>query len=149
MALVRIACNIFGEVTTNANCQIFYSTSCFHILHFHLTWKLTTLLVCKISSRIVSIAIQGKTFPREAPKIRNTLDGKSRHCSLYKCKMAFFKRAWHKVKVLPHLNPFKSMEPLIRAFKWGIVWVYTSSGFGDTEGQIWKFQKSTFLLIKF
>ena len=21
------------------------------------------------------------------------------------CKMAFFKRVWHKVKVLPHINP--------------------------------------------
>ena len=69
--------------------------------------------------------------------------------AVYRCKMAFFNWAWRKVKVLPQLNPFKSKEPLIRAFKWGIIWVYTSSGFGDTKGQTWKFQKSPFLLSKF
>ena len=47
--------------------------------------------------------------------------------------MTFFKRAWHKVKVLSHLNPFKSKDPLIRAFKWRIVWEYTKSEFGEVK----------------
>ena len=58
------------------------------------------------------------------------------------CKMAFFKRVWHKLKVLPHLNPSKFKEPLIRAFKSRIVWDYTKSEFGDKRGQSWKFKKS-------
>ena len=69
--------------------------------------------------------------------------------ALVRFKMAFFKYAWHRLKMLPHLNRFKSKEPLIRAFKWGILWDYTSTGLGDTEGQSWNFQKSPFLLSKF
>ena len=63
------------------------------------------------------------------------------------CKMAFFKRVWHKLKVLPHLNPSRFKEPLIRAFKWRIVWEYTKSEFGDKIGQSWKFKKSPFFKV--
>ena len=37
MVLVRTACNIFGAVTTSANCQSVCNISCSHILHFHPT----------------------------------------------------------------------------------------------------------------
>ena len=37
--------------------------------------------------------------------------------ALVQCKMAFFKRAWYKVKLLPQFSPFRPNLTLIRALK--------------------------------
>ena len=44
---------------------------------------------------------------------QNNIWAKASVCS----KMAFFKRVWHKIKMLPHLSPLASNLPHMRPFK--------------------------------
>ena len=54
--------------------------------------------------------------------------------------MAIFKRACHKIKVLPHPWPLKSQQPLMRVFKWDTIWTCNSSGTENMESQSQNFQ---------
>ena len=58
--------------------------------------------------------------------------------AVYRSKMAFFKRAWQKVKVLsrPWALGFKS--EMIRPLKWGTLGLRTPGGFKNTSRQSWK-----------
>lgn len=46
----------------------------------------------------------------------------------YRCKMAFFRRAWHKVKVLSHPWALGFKLALIRSLKWGTLRSRTPGG---------------------
>ena len=63
-------------------------------------------------------------------------------------KMAKFKRAWHKVIVLPRPWAAGSTQPLIRPLKWGTLRVWTPSGSGMTSRQSWKYEKKSVLVRK-
>ena len=41
-------------------------------------------------------------------------------------KIAIFKRVWQTLKLLPHLKPFGLHLLLLKAFKWGTIWPYTT-----------------------
>ena len=49
-------------------------------------------------------------------------------------KIIFIKRAWHNLKMLPHLSPLGSSLSLMRAFKWGTVWPCTLALFYGRGG---------------
>ena len=68
--------------------------------------------------------------------------------TVHQCNIAFFKRAWHKVKNLPRPWAAGSTEPLIRPLKWDTLRVWTPSGSGMTRRQIWKYEKKSVLVRK-
>ena len=53
-------------------------------------------------------------------------------------KFSIFKMSWQMLKVLPQLSPLDQSLPYLRAFQWGTVWLYISSGIKNTTGQTWK-----------
>ena len=59
---------------------------------------------------------------------------KPRLCS----KFSLFKMPWLMLEVLPQLISLDPSLPYLRAFQWGTVWPYTSSGFKNMTGQSWK-----------
>ena len=48
-------------------------------------------------------------------------------------KMLIFKRAFHKLRVLPNLCPPQNFWPLIRAFKWVTIKEFSSRGMKTTK----------------
>ena len=63
-------------------------------------------------------------------------------------KIAFFKRAWRKVKVLSCPWALGSKLPLIRALKLGTLRLWTPTGFKMASRQSWKNEKTSVLLVK-
>ena len=69
------------------------------------------------------------------------------HLAIYRCKMAFFKRAWQKVKVLSCTWALGFKSEMIRPLKWGTLHSRTPSGSKNTSHQSWKKKKKIWWLV--
>ena len=58
--------------------------------------------------------------------------------AIFVSKMAYFKGAWRKVKVLPRPWAWRSKSSSIRPLKWGTVRLWTPSGSKMASRQSWK-----------
>ena len=99
-----------------------------HIIFRLMVWYEVSIEICLLSVSLLGIVHSVHLIFIPLANIR--------------CKMAFFKRAWQKVKVLSRPWPSRSTLALIRPLKWGTLRLWTPSGSKNTSRQSWTIEKN-------